>query len=112
MLISHLQLNNQEFSNLRIYDREKLARNNPKFKELQKDLAINAILSFDPSNPSLKVNNPEYGRAEAYSQITDIVLDFSGTGKLTEPLIRKLVEISEYFLKIYTYLCKMSIISG
>jgi len=72
-----------------------------KFKELQKDLATNAILSFDPSNPSLKINNPEYGRPEAYSQITDIVLDFSGTGKLTEPLIRKLVEISEYFLKIY-----------
>ena len=94
-------LNNQEFSNLRTYDREKLARNNPKFKELQKDLAINAILSFDPSNPSLKIHNPEHGRPEAYSQITDIVLDFSGTGKLTEPLIRKLVEISEYFLKIY-----------
>jgi hypothetical protein len=94
-------LNNKEFSNLRIYDRRDLARDNPKFKELQKGLATNAILSFDPSNPSFKVNNPEYGRAEAYSQMLDIVLDFSGIDKLTEPLIRKLVEISEYFLKIY-----------
>lgn len=94
-------LDDQEFSNLRSYDRRDLARDNPKFKELQKGLATNAILSFDPSNPSLKINNPEYGRAEAYNQITDIVLDFYGTGKLTEPLIRKLVEISEYFLKIY-----------
>ena len=94
-------LDDQEFSNLRSYDRRDLSRDNPKFKKLQKGLATNAILSFDPSNPSLKIHNPEYGKPEAYNQITDIVLGFSGIDKLTEPLIRKLVEISEYFLKMY-----------
>lgn len=96
-------LNDQEFSNLGMYDRQKIARNNPKFKEIQKDLAINKILSFDPSDPYLKINNPEFNdkKSEAYHQITEIVLEFSGIDKLSEPLIRKLVEISEYFLKIY-----------
>lgn len=94
----------EDFKKMDHYNRLKtleLKKDDPRYAEAQKEMAIQKFMSLDINDPNLEINKKDRNEIQGTSEITDKIRDLGDVGQLPEAVIRKVVEFAEQVMERY-----------